>query len=75
MTNCGHNFCELCLENWVISSTKCPNCEDDLRKGGIIFNVNLDLVIKNEIWKGNEDNFKFYEKRVEEYELFVKNKK
>ena len=75
MTNCGHNFCELCLENWLISSTKCPDCEDDLRKGGIILNVNLDVMIKNEIRNGNEENYKNYMKREDEYKQFVKTKK
>ena len=30
-TNCGHSFCDVCLQEWLKSSKKCPFCMVELR--------------------------------------------
>ncbi len=61
LTNCGHNFCSICLHDiWLIGNKNCPQCETDLRIGEITFNLNLDEIINYEsINLSNEDLLDF----------------
>lgn len=42
-TNCGHKFCDLCLDKWFYYSSNCPLCRDSL-----ISKDEMEIVIINE---------------------------
>ncbi|KAM0900377.1 hypothetical protein ACQ4PT_020684 [Festuca glaucescens] len=45
---CGHVHGRSCLENWLRSEAKCPQCEDSFEPNDII----IDLYVTEHLWNG-----------------------
>jgi hypothetical protein len=74
ISNCGHNFCESCLDDWLIFNKICPVCKKDLRVGSILSCYNFDELVHALVSK----NFKLKEEylnRVREFQEYNRNKK
>ena len=45
-TKCGHNFCETCLNEYLLYLKKCPKCSVNLRNKKYGYCTVLDQIIE-----------------------------
>ncbi len=45
-TKCGHNFCEFCLNEYLLLFKNCPKCKSSLRNKKYGFCTVLDSIIE-----------------------------
>ena len=76
LTNCGHSFCYICLnENWLIEKSNCPMCQSDLKIGSILNNLSLDEFINFEIKSLSIELYNDFQERLNIYKITTNEKK